>query len=310
MPFALVKALPDETAIPFLKVRMVGYILSALLVLGSIGAFFGMGLNFGIDFRGGVLVEITTDGPADLAQIRAISNSLNIGSVQVQDFGAEDRVMIRVPLQEGVGLEAEMAQQIARQQLQAALDAEIGGITYERVEVVGGAVSRELVMAGTLAVVIALVLMLIYIWFRFEWQYSIGAVVALTHDVIVTIGMFAVLQLEFNLPSIAALLTIVGYSMNDTVVVYDRIRENLRKYKRMSLEDLLNLSLNHTLSRTLLTSLTTLVALVALWLIGGPALEGFAFAMIFGVVIGTYSSIFVATPFLLLTNVRRDEAKD
>jgi preprotein translocase SecF subunit len=175
--------------------------------------------------------------------------------------------------------------------------------------VLGPKVSGELVQAGVTSIVVALVLMLIYIWFRFEWQYSVGAVLALVHDVIITIGMFAVTQLEFNLSTIAAILTIVGYSMNDTVVVYDRIREKLRKFKKESLAEVLNRAINKTLSRTILTSVTTLVALISLWVLGGAALQGFAFAMIFGVVIGTYSSIFIAAPLLLVTQVKRESAE-
>ena len=279
-----------------------------------------MGLNFGIDFRGGTLIEIQTDGPADLGAIRGDLDSLGLGDVQVQAFGAEDEVLIRIGTVDVADVEgfenfseetgAEEAQQIARQTIQETLRSEYPGVDFRRVEVVGPQVSGELVVAGTTAVLVALFMMLVYIWFRFEWQYSVGAVLALAHDVIATIGMFAVTQLEFNLSTIAAILTIVGYSMNDTVVIYDRIREKFRKFKTAPTEEVLNRAINKTLSRTILTSGTTLVALIAMALIGGPALQGFAFALIWGVVIGTYSSVFVAAPLLTLTGVKRESSQE
>ncbi|OAB56598.1 preprotein translocase subunit SecF, partial [Leptolyngbya valderiana BDU 20041] len=289
---------------------------------------------FGIDFRGGTLIEIGTDGPADLSAIRSELETLQIGDVQVQAFGAEDAVLIRVETLDQAGGEAvfdrarelglalpdqrmregveddEAAQQVTREAIQAALDGAFQDIEYRRVEVVGPQVSGELVVAGTTAVLVALFLMLVYIWFRFEWQYSVGAVLALTHDVIATIGFFAITQLEFNLSTIAAILTIVGYSMNDTVVVYDRIREKFRKYKTKPTAEVLNLAINKTLSRTILTSGTTLVAIIAMAFIGGPALQGFALALIWGVAIGTYSSIFVAAPLLTLTGVKRESGEE
>lgn len=307
MPMALVQHIPHAAGVPFIKGRIAAFVLSTVLILGSFVAYFVNGLNFGIDFTGGISIEIQTEGDADLALIRQIAGDLDLGAVEVQNFGSDNEVLIRVQAQEGEGLEAEEAQQVARQRLQTALDESYpGGVEYRAVEVLGAKVSGELQRAGTIAVAVALFLMLIYIWFRFEWQYSVGAIVALVHDVILTIGMFAVTQLEFNLSTIAAILTIVGYSMNDTVVVYDRIRENIRKFRKMELGELLNLSINDTLSRTILTSLTTLVALFALWAIGGPALQGFAFAMIWGIAVGTYSSIFVAAPILMVTNVARE----
>ncbi|MFP4518455.1 MAG: protein translocase subunit SecF [Oceanicaulis sp.] len=334
MKLALVRFIPVDTDIAFIKGRFVAFVLSVLLMLGSAGAFFGMGLNFGIDFRGGTLIEIRTDGPADLGDIRSELDTLQLGDVQVQAFGAEDAVLIRVVTLDQAGGQAvfertqalgltlppqrmregveddEAAQQVAREAIQAVLDTAFSDIEYRRVEVVGPQVSGELVVAGTTAVLVALFLMLVYIWFRFEWQYSVGAVLALTHDVIATIGFFAVTQLEFNLSTIAAILTIVGYSMNDTVVVYDRIREKFRKYKTKPTADVLNMAINKTLSRTILTSGTTLVAIIAMAFIGGPALQGFALALIWGVAIGTYSSIFVAAPLLTLTGVKRESGED
>ena len=334
MKLALVRFIPVDTDIQFIKLRVAAFVVSVLLMIGSGAAFFAMGLNFGIDFRGGTLIEIGTEGPADLGAIRSSLDELRLGDVQVQEFGSEDAVMIRVErigvdeavaLQERInamGIEAPQsilagevedddgAQQIVRGAVQAQLDAEFTGIEYRRVEVLGGQVSRELQVAGTTAVLVALFLMLVYIWFRFEWQYSVGAVLALTHDVIATIGFFAVTQLEFNLSTIAAILTIVGYSMNDTVVVYDRIREKFRKFKTRETPDVLNMAINKTLSRTILTSGTTLVAIIAMAVIGGPALQGFALALIWGVAIGTYSSIFVAAPLLTLTGVKRESGED
>ena len=334
MKLALVRFIPVDTDIQFIKLRVAAFVVSVLLMIGSGAAFFAMGLNFGIDFRGGTLIEIGTEGPADLGAIRSSLDELRLGDVQVQEFGSEDAVMIRVErigvdeavaLQERInamGIEAPQsilagevedddgAQQIVRGAVQAQLDAEFTGIEYRRVEVLGGQVSRELQVAGTTAVLVALFLMLVYIWFRFEWQYSVGAVLALTHDVIATIGFFAVTQLEFNLSTIAAILTIVGYSMNDTVVVYDRIREKFRKFKTRETPDVLNMAINKTLSRTILTSGTTLVAIIAMAVIGGPALQGFALALIWGVAIGTYSSIFVAAPLLTLTGVKRESGEE
>jgi preprotein translocase SecF subunit len=265
------------------------------------------GLNFGIDFRGGTLLEVKTPGPANLAQMRSALSGLGLGEVALQEFGAADDVLIRVERQPGDST----AQQRAVEIIKEALAVEIGaGIDYRRVEFVGPKVSDELVCDGTLALVGALVCMLIYIWLRFEWQFSIGAVAALAHDVILTFGFFAVTGLEFNLSIIAAILAIIGYSMNDTVVVYDRVRENLRKYKKLSLTDLLNQSINETLSRTTMTSITTLLALGALAIFGGAVISGFTLAMIWGVVVGTYSSVFVAAPLLMYFGVRREMSGD
>ena len=219
------KLVPANTAFKFIGLRHAAYALSALLVVASMALFFTTGLNFGIDFRGGTMIEIGTEGPADIGDLRSRLSSLNLGDVQVQEFGAPDDVLIRV--------EQQAETEGSDQNVVDIIRAELGdGVEYRRVEVVGPKVSSELVEAGTLAVVLAVILMLVYIWFRFEWQFSVGAVLALLHDVLLTIGIFSLIQLEFNLSIIAAILTIVGYSMNDTVVVYDRVRENLRKYKK------------------------------------------------------------------------------
>ncbi len=293
------KLVPADTAFKFIGLRHIAYAVSALMVLASMALFFANGLNFGIDFRGGTMIEIGTEGPADIGDLRNRLSSLNLGDVQVQEFGAPNDVLIRVEQQ----AETEGSDQTVVELIRGELGE---GVEYRRVEVVGPKVSSELVEAGTLAVVMAVILMLVYIWFRFEWQFSVGAVLALMHDVLLTIGIFSIFQLEFNLSIIAAILTIVGYSMNDTVVVYDRVRENLRKYKKLDLGELLDRSINETLSRTAMTSITTLLALLALYIFGGEVIRGFTFAMMWGVFIGTYSSIFIAAPLLMVLGVKRD----
>jgi len=294
----LISLVPVGTKIDFMRFRKIAAIFSLALVVVSAGLFFTKGLNFGIDFRGGILMEIRTDGPADISKLRSTLNELNLGEVQLQEFGQPTDVLIRIERQPG----GEKGQQIAVEKAKAALGEKVN---YRRTEFVGPKVGGELIEAGVTAVLLAMAAMLVYIWFRFEWQFGVGAVVALLHDVALTIGVFALLGLEFNLSTVAAILTIAGYSINDTVVVYDRVRENLRKFKQMSLYDLLNLSVNGTLSRTLLTSVTTLIALGALYFFGGEVIKGFSFAMIWGVIVGTYSSIFIAVPLLVYMNLRR-----
>jgi len=293
------KLVPDDTHIQFLSMRFIALGLSSVAVLGSIVMVIVLGLNFGIDFRGGTMIEIGTEEPADIADLRNRLGDLGLGDVQIQEFGSPTEVLIRIETQPG----GEEAQRAAIETVRGELGE---SVEYRRVEVVGPTVSGELIEAGVLAIVLAVGMMLVYIWFRFEWQFSVGAVVALVHDVVITLGVFAILQLEFNLSIIAALLTIVGYSMNDTVVVYDRVREKLRKYKRMPLDELLDFAVNKTLSRTVMTSVTTLLALLSLYIFGGEVIRGFTFAMIWGIIIGTYSSIFVAAPLLLWLGVKRD----
>jgi len=299
MAFRGLDFLPHGTKFPFISFRKLSFALSSLALLASIGLFTVKGLNYGIDFRGGTLVEIQTEGAADIGSLRSKLGSLGLGDVQIQQFGAPTDVLIRVEEQAG----GEEAQQAVVGKIRSALG---DGVTYRRTEVVGPTVSAELITSGTEAVILAILAVLVYIWFRFEWQFSLGAVAALVHDILLTIGIFSFLQLEFNLSIIAALLTIVGYSLNDTVVVYDRIRENLRKFKKMPLEQLLDLSINETLSRTILTSVTTLLALGSLFVFGTEVIRGFTFAMIWGVVVGTYSSIFIGAPILLYFGVKRD----
>lgn len=325
------KLIPDNTSIKFTQMRMAALALSAALIVGSIAALFTLGLNFGVDFRGGVTIEVADEDPIDIGAVRSAVSALNLGDVKVQsiqDFaGSEEAIVVVVEQQEAasapeseaaaqdgaaaedseIDTAHENAQFAAAEQVQEALRVLLGdNIEIRKVDVVGPTVSGELVQKGAMAVTLAIGLMLVYIWFRFEWQFSLGAIFALVHDVIITLGMFAVTRLEFNLAIIAAILTIVGYSMNDTVVVYDRVRENLRKFKQKPLAELLDISINDTLTRTIMTSGTTLLALAALVIFGGEVLRGFTLAMIWGIVIGTYSSIFVASPFLMITNVKRD----
>ncbi len=312
----LLRLLPAQTNIPFMAWRRRGFAVSAVLMVSSVVLFFLFGLNYGIDFRGGVLMEVSTGDTDDLAEMRDALGGLGLGEVSLQEFGAADlgdspSVLIRIERQPG----GEAAQNEAIAQVRDALDTRFGGaIDYRRQESVGPKVGAELIWAGVQAVAIALGAMLVYIWFRFEWQFALGAVVALVHDVVATIGVFALVGLEFNLATVAAILLIVGYSMNDTVVVYDRVRENLRKYKAMALVDLLSRSINDTLSRTLMTSVTTLLALLSLWILGGPVIRDFCFAMVWGVLVGTYSSIFVAAPLLILLGLdklaRRDNERE
>jgi len=300
------KLVPETTSIPFMKFRMIAFAASAALAILSVVLFGGVGLNTGIDFKGGILIEVKTDGPADLGSMRSSLGGLGLGEVALQEFGAPDDVLIRIERQDGDS----NAQKDAVTAVKAVLDTEFPGINYRREEFVGPKVSGELVESALIAVLTAVVAMLLYIFFRFDWQFSVGAVLALVHDVILTVGFFALTRIEFNLASVAAILTIVGYSINDTVVVYDRVRENLRKYKQLPLGELLSLSINDTLSRTVMTSVTTLLALLALFFLGGEVIRGFSAALIWGVVIGTYSSIFIAAPLLLILGLQRGERDD
>jgi preprotein translocase subunit SecF len=293
----LINLIPVGTKINFLALRKIAIIASLALCVGSLGLLVTKGLNFGIDFRGGILLEIRTAQTADLSTIRSNLGSLELGEIELQRFGNDTDVLIRIESQPGGAPGQKLAVDKVKKILGPTVD-------YRRTEFVGPKVSGELIESGITAVVLALFAMLMYIWFRFEWQFGVGAVAALAHDVILTIGVFSLLGLEFNLSTIAAILTIAGYSINDTVVVYDRVRENLRKYKVRPLVDVLNMSLNDTLSRTLLTSITTLIALLILYFFGGEVIKDFSFAMIWGVLVGTYSSIYVATPLLGYMNLR------
>jgi preprotein translocase SecF subunit len=297
------RLIPDDTRIHFMRYEYWAYAFSGALVLLTLILVPLKGLNFGIDFQGGILMEVRVPGEAaDLAAMRATLGGLGLGEVALQTFGEPNDVLIRVQRQEG----GEEAQQAAVAAVRGALTERFGeDISWRRVEFVGPKVSSELFWAGAQALGYSLIAILAYIWFRFEWQYGVGALVALAHDAITTIGLFALFGLEFNLASVAALLTIVGYSLNDTVVIYDRVRENLRKYKALSMPALIDRSINETLARTVMTSGTTLLALLALVIFGGPVIRGFVVAMIWGVLIGTYSSVYVASPVLVHFNLRR-----
>jgi preprotein translocase SecF subunit len=302
------KLIPEKTSLPFLGFRMKTFILSGLLILLSAGMFFGPGLNKGIDFEGGIMIEVALKEAPDLSKMRSSLGSLGLGQVSLQTFGAADDILIRVQRQEGGNEAQKDAVEVVKAQLEADYGADT--LSYRRIEFVGPTVSAELVTTAIEAVLVAVLAILVYIWLRFEWHYSVGAIAALVHDVILTIGMFAITGIEFNIASVAAILTIVGYSINDTVVVYDRIRENFRRYKKMDVKDLLDLSINETLSRTVMTYVTTLLALIALFIFGGEVIRGFATAMIFGVVVGTYSSIFVAAPILLQIGLDHHNEED
>ena len=265
-------------------------ILSLILFFLSIVFIIFKGLNYGIDFKGGTLIELRSNN-IEASSIRDVLKDMNLGDINVKKFGQEGDYLIKV---EQAGNNNKLIPEI-KKRLSDNLNSDVN---FRRVENVGPKVSAELLQSGIIAISLSLAAMLFYIWIRFEWQFSIGSIIALSHDVIITLGIFSVLSLEINLSIIAAVLTIVGYSMNDTVVIYDRIRENLSKYHRLNINDIANLSINETLARTIITSVTTLLALVSIFILGGEILRGFSFAMILGVLIGTYSSIFVASPIL------------
>ena len=279
--------------IDFSSKFFIANIISILIFVLSVLFIFFKGLNFGIDFKGGTLIELRSESKnINISEIRSSLNSMNLGDINVKEFGNKGDYLIKVEQKEQNN--SELIPQI-KKTLISNLNSEI---SFRRVENVGPKVSAELLQSGIIAISLSLIAMLFYIWIRFEWQFSIGSIIALFHDIIITVGIFSVLSLEINLSIIAAVLTIVGYSMNDTVVIYDRIRENLNKYTRLNISETSNLSINETLSRTIITSITTLLALFSIYILGGEILRGFSFAMILGVFIGTYSSIFVAAPVL------------
>mgnify|MGYP001384674740 FL=1 len=297
------KLVPDNSAFNFLRQMQLTAAFSAMLVLVSIGLFFGKGLNLGIDFRGGILIEAQSQNAVEVAKIRSDLSRLSLGDISIQSFGSKRDILIRVQRQEG----DETAQIAAIQRITETLGE---NFDIRRTEFVGPTIGAELAEKGMLAVGCALLAIMIYIWFRFEWQFSIAAVIALGHDVISTVGLFALASFEFNLATVAAILTIAGYSINDTVVVFDRVRENLRKYKSWDQAKILNKSLNETLSRTVMTSVTTSLALLAIIIFGGAVLRDFALAMLWGVTIGTYSSIFVAVGVISRFDLKRSDDED
>lgn len=293
-----IKLVPDNTKFDFVRWRKFWFLITGLYIVISLGAVGFKGLNLGIDFQGGILMEVKTKGPADIDAMRAKLNGLGLGDMALQGFGAPDDVLIRIQRQEG----DEAAQQAAVEKVKTALADTVQ--TYRRTEFVGPKVGGELILGGIIAVVVSVLAIAAYVWFRFEWQFAVGAIVALAHDVIGTFGLFALTGLEFNLSSVAAILTIAGYSINDTVVIFDRVRENLRKYKTMGISDLINLSVNETLARTVMTSMTTFLSVLAIFVFGGPVIQGFSAAMIFGILIGTYSTVYVASSILIYLGIR------
>ena len=299
-----IRWIKKNTNINFLGLKKISIFFSFLLCICSIFSIFIFSLNYGIDFKGGTLIEIKSTSKIEISDIRSRLYGIGFEDAQIQTFGSDDTILIRIENDNVINGEADLnASKIIAK--------ELGNLfLIQRTEIVGPKVSSELIQKGVLAIITAVSLMLFYIWIRFEWQFSLGAVVALIHDVTITVGLFSLLGIEFNLSIIAALLTIIGYSMNDTVVVYDRIRENLRKYKQMDLFELINNSINNTLSRTTLTSVTTLLALFSLYFLGGEVIRGFTLAMIIGVFIGTYSSIFVASQIILFLGIKRDWSKN
>jgi preprotein translocase SecF subunit len=302
------RLVPVDTHLRFVRYQNWAYAFSGALVLLTLILLPTRGLNMGIDFQGGILIEVGMPTAApDLAAMRASLDGLGLGEVALQEFGSPSDILIRLERQAG----GEPAQLAAVDQVKATLQQEFGDdISYRRVEMVGPKVSADLFWSSAWALGLALLAILVYVWFRFEWQFGVGGVIALAHDAFTTLGVFSLLGLEFNLSTVAALLTIVGYSINDTVVIYDRIRENLRRYKTMPLADLIDLSVNQTLARTVMTSATTLLALIALAAVGGPVIRDFTIAMIWGVLIGCYSTVYVASPIVLHLHLRRETADE
>jgi preprotein translocase SecF subunit len=307
----LLKLIPDDTKIPFTKYRWHALVITLAAFFGSLYVIFvAPGLNFGVDFRGGITIEVEDATPIDLSVMRKAIADLNVGNAKVQEFGSPNQISIALEASTAGGDAADASQQKIAAQVKGAVTKALGDdVKFPREEVVGPTVSGELTQRGFIAVGVATGMMLLYIWIRFQLQWGAGAVLGVIHDTVITIGLVALFQFSFDLNVIAAILTVIGYSVNDTVVVYDRIRENLRKYKKMPLAELIDLSLNETLTRTVVTGGTSIIALGALVAFGGEVLRGFCFTIMFGIMVGTYSSLFVAAPFLLLTGVKRDWTK-
>lgn len=293
------KLIKEQTNLDFMRWHKMSLLFSLLITLACLAGLFTKGLNLGIDFTGGILMEIRSEQPVNIADLRQSLGTLSVGAPSIQEFGNENDVLIRIP----GNLGDSEGQKLVVQEVQDILGTE--GIDYRRVEFVGPQVGSELIEAGIKAFIYSILGILLYLWFRFEWQFGVAGVVTLAHDAIVTIGFFVFTGIEFDLATVAAVLLVAGYSINDTVVVFDRVRENLRRFRKKPLPELLNLSMNQTLSRTLMTSVTTLLALVALWLFGGHVIRGFVDALIIGIFIGTYSSVFLGTPMLSYMKLRR-----
>jgi preprotein translocase subunit SecF len=343
------RIISDTASFRFMRMRVMALLLSTIIVLGSLGLIFTKGLNFGIDFTGGMLIEVRYSEAPDLSKMREQLNGLGYGSASLQEFGSDKDILVRFPQNEGVpqqqieadikrvlnsfasedmGMQSQneveeedifaltedapenetLAENQGEAETAEVTEAKASkGIDYRRVEFVGPQVGGELIKAGVMAIIFSILGILAYVSFRFEWQFGVASVAALIHDSLAIVGLFALFQMEFDLATVAAVLMIAGYSINDTVVVFDRVRENLRKFKKRSLIEVIDMSLNQTLARTLLTSMTTLIALIALYVFGGEVIRGFIDALIFGILVGTYSSVFVASPLLLFLGLR---AKD
>ncbi|MDZ4791344.1 MAG: protein translocase subunit SecF [Hyphomicrobiales bacterium] len=299
IPFKPVIIVQPGTKLRFVSHYKLAVAETIILALLTIGLFATVGLNLGIDFRGGTLIELRTKGAADVADIRNKVGALSLGETQIQTFGAVDDVAIRVAEQPG----GEQAQQAAVAKIRAALGE---GVEVRRVEVVGGTVSEELLQGSIIAIIVASIGIFLFLWLRFEWQFSVAALAALAHDIAATLCVLMILQIDFDLTVVAALLTLIGYAVNDTVVMFDRIRENLRKFKKMPLDQLIDLSLNETLARTVMTAGSVLITLVALYVFGGEVIHGFILALLVGTAVSCYTSLFVASPLLYLLGVKRD----
>lgn len=294
----LLRLIPDDTNFGFMRFRPIAFGLSALIAMATIVGFLTIGLNVGIDFKGGTLVELQTkQGNADIAGLRSRLQAANVGDVQLQEFGGPNLVMLRYGEQPG----GEPGQQAALRRVTQIIEADYD---VRRTEVVGPTVSSELVQMSVIGVILSILAVLIYLWFRFEWQFAVAAMIATLHDVTAIIAFFVFTQSDFDITSIASVLTIIGYSLNDTVVVFDRIREMMRKHKRMPVAELLDVAINSTLSRTTITATTTFLALLGLYFFGGEVIQGFTASMLVGVIIGTYSSIFIAAPILIYLGLR------
>ncbi len=300
------KFIPDNTKFDFIGKRRIAFIFSIVVMIGTFALMGTKGFNFGIDFTGGTLIEAQVPAERDLSQIRASLNKLDLGDVSLQEFGGPRDLLIRLPQK----TDDEGAQQANINKVREALDSMFPGqIEYRRTEYVGPQVGSELKKKAFYAVIFSLIGILAYVWFRFEWQFGLACILATLHDVLATVGLFSLTGMQFDLTALAAVLTIAGYSVNDTVVIFDRIRETMRKYKKMPMAELMNKAVNDTLSRTIMTGSTTLLALGALWLFGGEVIRGFVYALIFGILFGTYSSVFIAAALLLYLGVRRSEEK-
>jgi preprotein translocase subunit SecF len=299
----LLRLAPENTKFPFMRFRRVSYPFSAIMSIVSVALFLTLGMNFGIDFAGGTLMELRANsGHADIAAVRADMRKLTSGDVEVQGFGSPSDVVVRFGGQKEDAAAQEATVARAKQDLGGAYE-------FRRVEVVGPRVSGELVQSGTLGVVIAIIAVLCYLWFRFEWQFAVGAIIATMHDLLLTVGFFSITRLEFNTTSIAAILTIVGYSLNETVVVLDRIREMLKKYRRMPTDLLIDVSVNAVLPRTIMTATTVFLALLSLVIFGGEVIRSFSLAMIWGIFVATYSSVFICSPMLIYLGLRNESAE-